>query len=216
MRHTATRRSLSVAATIVSATLLFAACGGSDENTGADSGGGGSSGGGETTMLSQMFASDFEPACRNSPVAGATAYDPTRAGIHKLVLMDGTSIDDLSEGFLDIPSEWTILFDAATDQYATAELVVCVVRTTTTLVQECTGYQTDGVDTGNVVNLYSAEYDVSVHAATTGAELGRTTVSAIGTECPMFVSFTEGETTEDWFETDPAAVAAFVRPFAET
>ena len=83
-------------------------------------------------------------------------------------------------------------------------------------MQECTGYESDGVETGNVVNLYSADYDVSIHAATTGEELGRTTVSAIGTECPMFVSFSEGETTRDWFETDAEAVAAFARPFVET
>lgn len=212
MRRAAATRSSTLVATVVAGVLLLAACGGSDD----ESSGGGDSGGSDTTMLSQMFASDFEPACRNNPVAGATPYDPARPGVHKLVLLDGTSIDALSEGFLDIPSEWTILFDTETDQYATAELVVCTIRTTTTLVQECTGYQTDGVDTGNVVNLYSAEYDVSVHEATTGAELGRTTVSAIGSECPMFVSFTEGETSRDWFETDAAAVAEFVRPFAQT
>lgn len=208
----ATRRPFTIAAAVVAGALALAACGGSD----SEGGDAGSGGGSDTTMLSQMFASDFEPACRTNPVAGATAYDPARAGLHKLVLLEGTSIDAVDEGFLDIPSEWTILFNTETDAYATAELVLCVVRTTTTLVQECTGYESDGVETGNVVNLYSADYDVSIHAATTGEELGRTTVSAIGTECPMFVSFSEGETTRDWFETDAEAVAAFARPFVET
>ena len=180
MRHTAVNRPFPLVAAALAGALLLAACGGSDDGDGGVGGGGAA----DTTTLSQMFSTDFEPACRNNPVAGATPYDPTRTGIHKLVLLDGASVDELSEGFLDIPTEWTILFDAATDQYATAELVVCSIRITTTLVQECTGYQTDGVDTGNVVQLYSADYDVSVHAATTGAELGRTTVSAIGTECP--------------------------------
>ncbi len=201
------QRAISRAAAVVVIVLSAAACASSDSAKSADP---------DTTALEQMFPSDFEPACRNNPVTGATPYDPARAGIHKVVLLAGTSVDDLSEGFLDLPSEWMILFDTESDQYATAELVLCVVRTTTTLVKECTGYESDGVETDNVVKLYSAEYDVSAHEATTGAEVGRSTVSAIADECPMFVSFTEGERTRDWFETDAAAVAAFARPFAET
>ena len=76
----------------------------------------------------------------------------------------------------------------------------------TTLVEECTGYQTDGVDTGNVVNLYSADYAVSVHEATTGKELGATTITATATECPTYVTFTDGEKETDWYQTDDGAI----------
>ncbi|MEQ1700710.1 MAG: hypothetical protein ABMA25_11400 [Ilumatobacteraceae bacterium] len=198
-------RRLVGAAALAACTLFVVACG-SDSGSGAS----------DETFLQQMFASDFEPACRNSPVAGATAYDAARPGIHKVVVQSGADTDELNEGFLDIPSEWTILFDAATDQYATAELVLCVVRTNATLVQECTGYESDGVETDDIVNLYSADYAVSVHAATTGAELGATTISAIATDCPLYVTFTEGEDSTDWYVTDDGAVTDFARQFVET
>ncbi|MBP6489465.1 MAG: hypothetical protein KAY11_19855 [Ilumatobacteraceae bacterium] len=204
---------------LVAATAIALAGCGSDGGGGGGSGtagGGGGGGGGETTQLVQMFASDFEPACRNNPVEGATPYTPATPGIHKVVTQQGTDADELNEGFLDLPSEWTILFDAATDQYATAELVLCVIRSTTTLVEECTGYQTDGVDTGNVVNLYSADYAVSVHEATTGKELGATTITATATECPTYVTFTDGEKETDWYQTDDGAITDFARPFVET
>lgn len=195
------------AVALVACALLLVACG---SDSGSDAGAS------DATVLSQMFASDFEPACRNSPVAGATPYDAARPGIHKVVVQSGTDTDQLDEGFLDVPAEWTILFDTATDQYATAELVLCVVRTNATLVQECTGYEVDGAVTDDIVNLYSADYAVSVHAATTGAELGATTISAVATDCPLYVTFTEGEDTTDWYVTDDGAVTDFARQFVET
>lgn len=203
-------RRLVAAFVLAGSAVLFGGCG-SDDSSGS-----GGDGGSDETLLSQMFASDFEPACRNSPVAGATAYDATRPGIHKVVVQSGTDTDEMNEGFLDLPAEWTILFDAATDQYATAELVLCVVRTNATLVEECTGYESDGTETDNVVNLYSADYDVSVHEATTGAELGATTIAAVAEECPLYVTFTEGEKTTDWYVTDDGAVTDFARQFVET
>lgn len=179
--------------------------------TGCGSSSGASS---EVTMLPQMFPDEFEPACRNYPVEGAAPYDAARPGIHKVVTMEGTDTDELVEGYLDLPSEWTIIFDADSDQYATGELVLCVVRTNATLAQECTGYQSDGEATDNVVNLYSTEYSVSVHEAATGRELGATTIPVTATECPMYVTFT-GKTT-DWYVTDDGAVTDFARPFVET
>lgn len=195
--------------------VALSACGGgsSGGETASTSGG---DNGPTTTQFTQMFSSDFEPACRSNPVEGATPYDAAKPGIHKVVTLTGTDTDELSEGFLDIPSEWTITFDVATDQYATAELVLCVIRANTTLAQECTGYESDGVVTDNVVNLYSADYAVSVHEATTGKQLGATTVTATATECPLYVTFTEGEKTTDWFEQNVGGITDFARTFVET
>jgi hypothetical protein len=196
--------------------LALTACGGSNSSTDSNGAAEGGNDAVTTTQFTQMFSSDFAPACRNNPVEGATPYDPARAGIHKVVTLQGTDTDELNEGFLSIPTEWTITFDVATDQYATAELVLCVIRVNATLAQECTGYETDGVETDNVVNLYSADYLVAVHEATTGKQLGSTTITATATECPMFVTFTEGEKTTDWYEKDDGAVTDFARQFVET
>ena len=184
-------------------TLALTACSSSDD--------GGSSGGNS----SKMFPADFEPACRSNPVAGATAYNPATPGIHPLVALSGEDTNQLDEAYLDIPTEWTIVFSDATDEYATAELVLCVVRTGATLVEECTGYESDGQATDNVVQLYSADYQVQMHEAVTGKELGRTAFTASPTECPMFVTFTDGESSKDWYETDDAVIAEFARPFVQ-
>lgn len=185
------------------ATLAMAACSSSDD---------GESSAGNS---SKMFPTDFEPACRNSPVVGATAYNAATPGIHPLVALGGEDINQLDEAYLDIPTEWTIVFSDATDEYAKAELVLCVVRTSATLVEECTGYESDGEATDNVVQLYSADYAVTMHEAVTGKELGRTAFTANPEECPSFVMFTEGENSKDWYETDDAAVADFALPFVQ-
>ena len=195
--------------------VALGACGGG--SSGGDTAGKSSSADGPTTtQFTQMFSSDFEPACRSNPVEGATPYDTAKPGIHRVVTMTGADTDELTEGFLDIPSEWTITFDVATDQYATAELVLCVIRANATLAQECTGYESDGVVTDNVVNLYSADYAVAVHEATTGKQLGATTVTATATECPLYVTFTDGEKTTDWYEQNVGAITDFARTFVET
>ena len=123
--------------------------------------------------------------------------------------------NELDEAYLDIPTEWTIVFSDATDEYATAELVLCVARTGATLVEDCTGYESDGQATDNVVQLDSADHQVQMHEAVTGKELGRTAFTASPTECPMFVTFTDGESTKDWYETDDAAIAEFARPYVQ-
>ena len=183
--------------------LALAACSSSDDT--------GSSGGNS----SKMFPTDFEPACRSNPVTRSTAYSPAVSGIHPLVAFSGESIDQLDEAYLDIPTEWTIVFSDATDEYAKAELVLCVVRTSATLVEECTGYESDGQATDNVVHLYSAEYALSMHEAATGKELGSTAITANPTECPSFVMFTDGESSKDWYEKNDAAIAEFARPFVQ-
>lgn len=195
------------AAGLLAATVALGACS-SDDGGNADSGAGDGN-------SSKMFPTDFEPACRNNPVAGATAYNAATPGVHKLVALSGEDATQLDEGYLDLPAEWTVVFSDATDEYAKAELVLCVVRTSATLAQECTGYQSDGQDTGNVVQLYSADYAVSMHEATTGKELGAATITAEATDCPSFVMFDDGESSKDWYETNDAAVAEFANPFAQ-
>lgn len=198
------RRFLSAAAVVVLvATFGLAACSSSDD--------GGSSGGNS----SKMFAQDFEPACSGNPVAGATAYDPATPGIHPLVALEGIDANPLAESYADVPAEWKIVFSDATDEYAKAQLVLCMVRTASEFIDECTGYESDGQATENVVQLYSAQYAVQMYEAATGKELGRTSFTTNPEACPVFVTFAEGETSKDWYERDDAAVVEFARPFVE-
>lgn len=164
----------------------------------------------------QHFASDFAPACRGNAVDGATPYDPAATGAHKVVFLKGTSINELSEAYLTVPEEWKILFNADTDEYAKGELAACIVQTEATLAQECDGYEDNGVVLDVVVKHYSVTYDVSVHEAVTGKQLGTTTITAEAGDCPLYVSFTEGEKETDWYEAGDTAIADFLAPFAQT
>jgi hypothetical protein len=105
---------------------------------------------------------------------------------------------------------WT---QANTRAMAEIELVACAERTSATKVQECTGYQVDGKDTDHVVNLNEATYDVSLHEAKTGTQLAASTITARDESCPMFVSFTEGETTQEYYSFDDAAIQSFLEPY---
>ena len=117
MQQTLTpHRNTRLLALVAATAIALAGCGSDGDGGGGGGSGtaGGGGGGGETTQLVQMFASDFEPACRNNPVEGATPYTPATPGIHKVVTQQGTDADELNEGFLDLPSECTILFIIAT------------------------------------------------------------------------------------------------------
>ncbi len=165
---------------------------------------------------SQHFSTDFEPVCRGTGAEFATPYDPAVAGVHPTLMLQGADVDDLVESTAGLNPEWTVMFDATADAYAEVELVVCSVRTAAVLTQTCTGYQDEGVDTGNTVDLYAATYAVTVRVARTAEVLAETTVDTPGDECPMFVMFTEGESSTEWYDEDGQAVIDFVKPFAAT
>ena len=96
MQQTLTpHRNTRLLALVAATAIALAGCGSDGDGGGGGGSGtaGGGGGGGETTQLVQMFASDFEPACRNNPVEGATPYTPATPGIHKVVTQQGTAAD---------------------------------------------------------------------------------------------------------------------------
>jgi hypothetical protein len=155
---------------------------------------------------------DFGDVCRSVRLAGATAYDPGRAGVHPLVTMSGEAPAYATAGS-GLPDQW----DPAVGQEQTVELVACLERVSSTVSQTCTGYKdNDDQDTGNTVEVYDVTYDVRLIAATTGEVVAQTQLEATGASCPMLVFFTEGETVKPWYAEPSDALTAWLAPYVET
>ena len=195
---------------VLSAAVLafsLAACGDDGGDGGADGDGGGA-------PAEQLFPDDFQPVCQGATVSAATAYDEA-AATHK-ALYFASHEEDLTDKSSSLPADWTVLYSPEGDALAAIDLVLCAVRTSEALVQECTGYQDDGVDTGNTVNWYTATYDVSVRAATTGQVLAQETMEATDEDCPTLVFFDgEDETVDMYAALSDDDMVAFLKPFVQ-
>jgi hypothetical protein len=169
---------------------------------------------GTSATAAKLFPDDLKAACQGATVSRATPYD-TGAQTHKVVLFSpygGGSVEDMST----LPEDWMVQFDANSDAYAKVDTVACVEVKDEQPLKECTGYQDDGHDTSNTVDLRSADYTVSVHEATTGKELGRTELPGTDDECPMFVSFDNDSQTKVYYsQPSKDDLVAFIKPFVQ-
>jgi hypothetical protein len=167
-----------------------------------------------STAAAQLFADDFRGVCKGATVSRATAYSAD-APSHKVVLFspnDGDAVEDTST----LPSDWMVQFDANSDAYAKVDTVACVEVKDEQSLKQCSGYQDDGHDTSNSVDLRSATYTVSVHEATTGKELGTTELSGTDDSCPMFMTF-DNDTQSKVYDAPPSKddLIAFLKPFVQ-
>lgn len=164
------------------------------------------------TVAPVDILTDFGQVCQGVPLPGATAYDPARTGIHPIMVLDGE--DPTYETSLALlPDEW----DPVIGQEQTVELVVCMNRTSSTLRQTCDGYLDDNdQDTGNVVEMYDASYDVRVLTATTGEVVAQQTFDATDDLCPSFVFFDADQTVKPVYATPDDALTAFLAPIVQT
>jgi hypothetical protein len=167
-----------------------------------------------TAAPKQLFSSDFEGSCQGATVSSATAYDPA-AATHK-VLLFSTYEDSLVEDITTLPADWQVTFEPDGNAYAAVDLVACAVRTGEAFVEDCTGYERDGVPTQNVAKLHTATYELTIREATTGTELGSTTIAAAMDSCPMFVTFESDDDVVDHFAPPTEdEVTAFLKPFVQ-
>jgi hypothetical protein len=162
----------------------------------------------------KLFADDFRGVCQGATVSRARAYDSGTMP-HKVVLFTpygGELVEDTST----LPQDWMVQFDANADAYANVDTVACVEVKDEQPVKECTGYQDNGHDTANKVNLKSATYSVSVHEATTGKVLGTTELTGSDDSCPTVVSFENDSQTKD-YDAPPSAddLVTFLKPFVQ-
>jgi len=188
----------------VSTALLVTSCGGSSTSSG--------SGGGATPA--KLFPTDFEGVCQGATVSKAKAYDKA-AKTHKVLYFE-TYKDKLLEQSTDLPADWTVTFDANSDAYASIDLVGCAVRTGSTFVKDCGGYEKDDKPTSNTVKINDATYAVSIREATTGKELAKTEMEGTTTVCPMLQSFDgDNQTVENYASPKKEDLVAFFKPFVQ-
>lgn len=206
------RRPTAIALAATALTLLLAAgCGSSSTSSSSPTTPVTAAG---TAAPKQLFASDFEGSCQGATISSATAYDPA-AATHK-VLYFSSYEDDLIEDFTTLPSDWQVTFEAEGNAYAAVDVVACAVRTEAAFVEECTGYENDGVPTQNVARLHTATYELTVREATTGSELGSTVLTGALDSCPMFVTFDSDDDIVDYYpQPEPDEVTAFLKPFVQ-
>ena len=167
-----------------------------------------------SSPAAKLFPDDLQAACKGATVSRATPYDPA-ASTHKVVLFspDGGGV---TEDTSTLPSDWMVQFDASSDAYAKVDTVACLEVKDEQPLKECTGYQDDGHDTSNEVDLRSAVYTVSVREATTGKELGSTELSGTDDTCPMFMSFDNDTQTKVYYATPSKDdLIAFLKPFVQ-
>jgi len=167
-----------------------------------------------TTVAAKLFADDFTSVCQGAGMSRAREY--VAAGTHKALYFE-TFTDSLLDQSTELPDDWTVQFDANANVYASIDIVACGVRTSSTFIKDCTGYQDDaGKDTGNIVKIYAATYEVTVHQATSGKTLGSTTLKGSDDICPSFQSFDAGEKTVKSYDSPlKDELIAFLKPFVQ-
>jgi hypothetical protein len=160
-----------------------------------------------------LFDTDFLPACDGVGVPQATSFSQTPGVIHPVLVLAGHGTEMYGRSGA-VREAWTRTWSADHPMaLADVELVVCAERKSAVKVQECTGYEVDGKPTDAVVNLHEVVYDVSLHVARTGARLAATTITARDDECPMFATFADGETSVDHESFDDDAIQTFVESY---
>jgi hypothetical protein len=176
--------------------------------------GSGTSAPGTSVPAAKLFSDDFRGVCQGAGVSRATAYTKG-APSHKLILFSANS-GSLTEDTTTLPSDWVVQFDANTDAYAKADTVACVQVKDDKPLKECTGYQNNGHDTKNKVDLRTATYTVAVHEATTGTVLGQTELAGTDDSCPMFMTF-DDENQSKTYDAPPSKdqLIAFIKPFVQ-
>ncbi len=175
---------------LLSLVLLVAlsACGGGDDagDAGTDAGAGGAA-----VAPTELFNTQLEQVCGGGTVAAAAPYDPTSNEIHPLLAFEGKA-PEFTESTLDFPEGWVAQYP----DLEMTELVACLERTNEKFVKTCEGYESDETDETFSVDLYSADYDVTLYAAQTGEEIAATTLKGKIEDCPMFAFFDEGEKSQ--------------------
>lgn len=157
-----------------------------------------------------LFDSAFTPLCTSgSPIANATPYDAAKPGIHPALTFyesaGGTYVSTT------LPDSLTLKWEEGKNNLTGIEVVACAKRVNTTMVKECTGYQTDdGKDLGVKIELKNATYEATAMEATTGKILGTETLEATDDTCPMFAS--EGDT--EWVAVPDQELEVFIAKFA--
>jgi hypothetical protein len=126
---------------------------------------------------------------------GAKAYEKT-PGVHPVALFEDYRGEGLVASSRSLPAGWAVKDDANfqdNSEFAAVELVACSDRVKETPTgKQC---ELDNKGTKVKLELVDATYVVKVYTASTGKELGSTTLEAKSKDCPYLAVFKQGDTT---------------------
>jgi hypothetical protein len=204
-----------VIAPLVVALLGLAACNSSTSGAPSSGSGSGGSAAQEAKKDKVLFDNDFEDVCSGAPQTGAAAYDKAQPGIHPVLgfaplttRADASRMVRMSE----IPESFTRQWKDGQNTLAEIQLVVCAKRTKDTVGKKCDGYKKDGKDTGQVLTLHNATFELKLYAAKTGDQIATKTVELKQTECPMIAL---GDQTDEYPDAKDE-VLSFIQPHVKT
>lgn len=144
-----------------------------------------------------LFLADFDRVCTTQVgYPGASRHADTPAP-HPVALFEEHRDDgDFLETSRDLPAGWGVEQDTDFEdnsELAAVQLVACLEQLTAT--PNGTQCEFDSEGTPRTLELVDGTFELRVYAATTGEQLAAVPLEASGTECPMFVSMREGDTT---------------------
>ena len=159
--------------------------------------------------------------CNGTVIDVAAEYNASGNDLHPIAVFqqnsfDGDIYDSMFPSQTNLPEEWTVAIDG---DYSVVELVGCLARVETTLVETCEGYELDEADDEGTVELYDALYELTIYAPKTGEVVGTETIETFMDECPSFVMFSTGpgeDLVEEYYgrpeDELPNLVESYVNP----
>lgn len=175
----------------------------------------------ESTQAADVGAAEeltdaaFAVACDGQPVEIASPYDAAPGIVHPSVVVSGDETGWTARPLI-LGAGWTQTWSPdAPLALLDVQLVVCLHRTASAPMRECTGYGTDAAGNPLVAVLQQVDYLVEVREAATGSTVGSTTMTALDTDCPATITATEAGNVVPWYSLDTAALTAFVQPYIE-
>lgn len=163
------------------------------------------------------FMSDFDRVC-NTQVGytGATSFVAAAPGVAPIVLLEEYQDGgDYIESARQLPAGWTVEQDSNYEdnsELKAIQLVGCLEQLTATPNGTMCEFDSEGTKVN--LELVDGTFELRVYAATTGEQVGAVPLEAKGTECPMFATFREGDTT--YFNTiDDDQVINAIKTFVE-
>lgn len=166
-----------------------------------------------------QFLSDFDRVCTTETGFGGATPLTDGPGPHPFVLMQESDSEYIFERDLnDAPAGWNIQTDGNFDdnsEIVPTELIACALRVGTTPTGIMCEFEDDEGGDITTLELVDVTYEVTMREATTGNAVGTETIEASDTDCPFFVSISEGDTqtfnspTEDQYIN---AVKPYVMP----
>ncbi|MFZ6028367.1 MAG: hypothetical protein ACOYYS_11685 [Chloroflexota bacterium] len=174
----------------------------------------GDSGPKPTPTEARLTIWDFEKVCRQGVVGKAAAYEPAAGNVHPIVLFERDSAGEnsyssMSNILLKLPEPWVVAYDG---QPETVELVACITRVSEEFVETCEFEDDENEEKTYLLDVHNASYEVKVFAATTGEEVGSTTLEAAYEKCPMFHMFSE-EKEETFAPLEGGDLQAFLEQY---